>query len=48
MPRMSEDLKTAARAWFETLQGEIVAAYEAIEDAYGGDAHGYTDYPTAA
>ena len=38
---MTEEKRAAARAWFETLQAEIIAAFEDIEDAYGGDApHG--------
>jgi coproporphyrinogen III oxidase len=34
-----EDRKAAAETWFRTLRDEICAAFEAIEDAYEGEAH---------
>ena len=41
---MTDDLlenhKQSARAWFETLQTRIIAAFEAIEADYGGQQHG--------
>ena len=38
---MTEMYKEAAQDWFQTLQGEIIAIFESIEDEYGGDApHG--------
>jgi len=33
---VSEDRKTEASAWFETLRDRLCAAFEAIEDAYAG------------
>jgi coproporphyrinogen III oxidase len=38
MTDLFDDRKTRAAAWFRTLRDQIVAAFEAIEDAFGGSA----------
>lgn len=35
-PKLMEERKAAARAWFETLQGKIIAALESVEDVCPG------------
>lgn len=39
---MTDDLKTRASAWFETLRDRICAAFEALEDAHAGS---FSDRP---
>ena len=38
MTDLFDDRKTRAAAWFRTLRDQIVAAFEAIEDDFGGPA----------
>ena len=38
MTDLFDDRKTRAAAWFRTLRDQIVAAFEAIEDDFGGSA----------
>jgi coproporphyrinogen III oxidase len=38
MKDIFDDRKSRASTWFRSLRDDIVAAFEALEDAQGGDA----------
>jgi coproporphyrinogen III oxidase len=38
MKDIFDDRKSRASAWFRSLRDDIVAAFEALEDAQGGEA----------